>query len=309
MADIKWIKLTVDMFDDEKIRLIQAMPESDAILVIWIRLLSLAGKINSDGQIYIDENMAYTDEMLSTIFNKPINVVRLALNTLKSFGMIDIFDNGVIFINNWEKHQNVEGMEKIRIQNAERNKKYRDKKKQKQIELESDVSVTSRDGTELELDLELDKESNKDIVVPTEVGVDSKKTKDNQEKKESVPYKKIIEYLNNKVGSSLLFKAKGNQAPIKARWNEGYRLKDFELVIDYKFTDKYFKDNPQFFLPKTLFSNKFGFYLQNAKFEEDEKEKKKNKEENRVTPEQLFELERLENEKEAERRYGSKQNQ
>jgi len=46
VAEIKWIKLTVNMFDDEKIRLIQAMPESDAIIIIWIRLLALAGKTN-----------------------------------------------------------------------------------------------------------------------------------------------------------------------------------------------------------------------------------------------------------------------
>lgn len=163
MAEIKWIKLTVNMFDDEKIRLIQAMPEADAIIVIWVRLLTLAGKTNSDGQIYIGENMPYNDEMLATLFNKPVNVIRLAIQTLKSFNMIDVFENGTMFVNNWDKHQNIDGMDKIRLQNAERNKKYREKKKQKQLENKSDVSVTSRDGTELDLELEeeLDKESNK----------------------------------------------------------------------------------------------------------------------------------------------------
>ncbi|HBP9582646.1 TPA: phage replisome organizer N-terminal domain-containing protein, partial [Enterococcus faecium] len=52
MAEISWIKLKTTMFDDEKIRLIQAVPESDAIIVIWIRLLVLAGKTNDDGLIY-----------------------------------------------------------------------------------------------------------------------------------------------------------------------------------------------------------------------------------------------------------------
>ncbi|MFA1421627.1 phage replisome organizer N-terminal domain-containing protein, partial [Enterococcus faecalis] len=37
MAEISWIKLKTTMFDDEKIKLIQSMPEADAILVIWIR--------------------------------------------------------------------------------------------------------------------------------------------------------------------------------------------------------------------------------------------------------------------------------
>ena len=46
MADIKWIKITTDMFDDEKIKVIEAMPDRDAILIIWIKLLTLAGKVN-----------------------------------------------------------------------------------------------------------------------------------------------------------------------------------------------------------------------------------------------------------------------
>lgn len=130
-----------------------------------------------------------------------------------------------------------------------------------------------------------------------------------EDKKESIPYKEIIEHLNEKTGTSLLFKTKGHQSLIKARWNEGYRLRDFKMVVDFKSADQYFKDNPQYLLPKTIFGNKFGDYLQTAKFDASKKGTKKEKEENRVTPEQLFELERLENEKEAERRYGSKQNQ
>lgn len=162
MAEIKWIKLTVNMFDDEKIRLIQAIPEADAIIVIWVRLLTLAGKTNSDGQIYINENMPYNDEMLATLFNKPVNTIRLAIKTLESFGMIDVFDNGTIFVNNWEKHQNIEGMEKIKEQNRLRQQKQREKRKL----LVSNVTSRDSHDTELELDLELDieleKESNKD---------------------------------------------------------------------------------------------------------------------------------------------------
>ena len=129
MAEISWIKLKTTMFDDEKIRLIQAVPESDAILVIWIRLLVLAGKTNDDGLIYIQRNMPYTEEMLATLFDKPVNTVRLALQTLASFNMIDLNSDGVIAIANWEKHQNIEGMEKVREQNRLRKQRQREKQK------------------------------------------------------------------------------------------------------------------------------------------------------------------------------------
>ena len=160
MAEISWIKLKTTMFDDEKIRLIQAVPESDAIIVIWIRLLVLAGKTNDDGLIYIQRNMPYTEEMLATLFGKNVNTVRLALTTLANFNMIDLGSDGLIAISNWEKHQNIEGMDKVRLKNAERNRKYRERKRQERLELGNDVSVTSRDGTDkdIEEDKDIDKE-------------------------------------------------------------------------------------------------------------------------------------------------------
>jgi len=49
MADVKWIKFTTDIFDDEKILMIEAMPSADTIIVIWFKLLAFAGKQNNDG--------------------------------------------------------------------------------------------------------------------------------------------------------------------------------------------------------------------------------------------------------------------
>ena len=125
MPDVKWIKITTEMFDDEKIKLIESMPDKDSILIIWIKLLVQAGKCNATGYIFLNETLPYTDEMLSTIFNRPLNTVRLALTTFQKFGMIDILDDGKISITNWEKHQNIEGMEKVKEQNRLRAQKYR----------------------------------------------------------------------------------------------------------------------------------------------------------------------------------------
>jgi predicted phage replisome organizer len=125
MADIHWIKLKTTMFDDEKIRLIESMPEADAIINIWIRLLILAGKTNDSGLIYIQRNMPYSAEMLSTLFNRKVNVIKLALTTLAKFDMINVNDDGLIEITNWEKHQNIEGMENVRFQNRIRQQRKR----------------------------------------------------------------------------------------------------------------------------------------------------------------------------------------
>lgn len=145
MAGISWIKLSVNIFDDEKIKLIKSMPEGDAIILIWIQLLCLAGKTNDNGAVYIGQHMNYTDEMISTICNQPLNTVRIALKAFEEFEMINLGEDGLISIANWEKHQNIEGMEKVRAQTRKRVAKYR--AKQKELE-SSNANVTLRNGTD-----------------------------------------------------------------------------------------------------------------------------------------------------------------
>lgn len=134
MAEIRWIKLRIDMFDDEKIKIIQSMPEGDAILVIWIRIIALAGKCNAGGLVLVEDEFPYTDEMLSVIFGKPLATVRLALKTFEKFRMIEITEKG-FYITNFDRHQNVEGMDKIREQNRIRKQRERAKKKALGLEI------------------------------------------------------------------------------------------------------------------------------------------------------------------------------
>ena len=68
MAEVKWIKITTDMFEHEKLDFILSLPESDAIIIIWIRLLTLAGKVNVGGYVFLTENIPYTEEMLAHKF-------------------------------------------------------------------------------------------------------------------------------------------------------------------------------------------------------------------------------------------------
>ena len=151
MSEIKWIKITTDIFDDEKIRLIDALPDHDAILVIWFKILALAGKHNRNGLLMMSDKVHYTDEMLATIFQRPLNSVRMALGVFEQFGMIEIID-GVITLPNWEKHQNIDGMERIKEQT--RNRVARHREKQKNLALGGNVTcnVTVTEGNATEED-------------------------------------------------------------------------------------------------------------------------------------------------------------
>jgi predicted phage replisome organizer len=127
MADVKWIKICTDLFDDEKILMIESLPSADTIIVIWFKLLTFAGKQNNDGVFLMNNRIAYTDEMLATIFRRDINVVRLALKTFEDFGMIEIVSN-VITIPNWNKHQTLDAYEKKK----ERDRLYQQSRREKQ---------------------------------------------------------------------------------------------------------------------------------------------------------------------------------
>lgn len=105
MADVKWIKIVTDIFDDEKILLIESLPDADSIIVIWFNLLCLAGKQNNSGVFVLSNGIPYTDQMLATIFRRKEVTVALALETFKQFGMIEVVDNAVT-IPNWGKYQN-----------------------------------------------------------------------------------------------------------------------------------------------------------------------------------------------------------
>lgn len=126
MNEVKWIKITTDIFDDEKILLLEDLPDGDAIIVVWFKLLCLAGKMNNSGVFVMNDKIPYTDTMLATIFRRKEKLVRLALQAFEQFGMIEIVD-GVITIPNWGKHQNLDKIEQKREYMKEYMKGYRDR--------------------------------------------------------------------------------------------------------------------------------------------------------------------------------------
>ena len=165
MADVKWIKITTDIFDDEKILLIESLPDAYAIITVWFKLLCLAGKQNNSG-VFMMGRLPYTDKMLATIFRMKESTVTMALQTFEQFGMVEIVD-GVITIPNWGKHQNLEQLEERRNYQREYQKEYR--KKQKLLAAAEEKTLRKHlrkqninsleEEKEIDIDIEGDKEN------------------------------------------------------------------------------------------------------------------------------------------------------
>ena len=163
MAEVKWVKLTTDMFDNRKIKHLRRLPEGNNIVLIWVMLLTMAGRCNSGGMIFLTENIPYTPKMLADELDFEENTVSLALKALEQLDMI-VTDNGVFAIAGWEEYQNIEGMEKIREQNRLRQKKWYDKQKSlDDPNVKPNVRLTLPNAIEEDKDKEKDKEKEKEI--------------------------------------------------------------------------------------------------------------------------------------------------
>ncbi len=128
MAEVKWIKITTDMFDNRKIRHLRRLPDGNNIVLLWVMLLTMAGRCNSNGMIFLTENIPYTAKMLADELDFEENTVILALQVLEQLNMI-VTDGSFFSIAGWEEYQSVDRLAEIREYNRLAKKKSREKQK------------------------------------------------------------------------------------------------------------------------------------------------------------------------------------
>lgn len=173
MAEIKWVKLTTDMFDNRKIKHLRRLPEGNNIVLLWVMLLTMAGRCNSGGMIFLTENIPYTSKMLADELGFEENTVKLALTTLEQLNMI-VTDHGFFAIAGWEEYQNIEGMDKIREQNRLRKQKQRENQK-RLPDASRDSHGTVTQGHATDIDIEEEKELEEDIISDSDESAPAKK--------------------------------------------------------------------------------------------------------------------------------------
>ena len=159
MADVKWIKLATNIFDNRKIRQIETLPDGNAVIVVWLKLLCLAGSINDSGAVYFTKEIPYTEQMMAAQFNMPLSTVQLAVRTFEQFGMIEVEDD-ILHIANWEKYQSTDRLNEIREYNRLAQQKSRAKRKA--LQAVNDMSMTSQRCHETDIEEDKDKEEDKE---------------------------------------------------------------------------------------------------------------------------------------------------
>ena len=261
MADVKWIKLNVDMFDNRKIKHIRKLPAGNEIVLIWVMLLTLAGRCNAGGMIFLTENIPYTAKMLADELDFEEATVKLALDALEHLGMISSNYNGFLAVSGWDEHQNIESMDRIREQNRLRKARFDERKRfESKCNVTGNVTVTQSNATEedIEEDIEEDK------IYRSTAGMNpGDESPEKPKKAEGNPaYKEIVDYLNIVCGTGYRASSKATQRLISARLHEGFTVEDFKAVIRTKHAE-WANDAKmsKFLRPETLFGTKFESYL------------------------------------------------
>lgn len=149
MAEVEWIKLYLKTFrSSRKISSIERMKNGDTIVVIWFKLLCLAGEINDCGAVYVTPRIPFGEEALADELKKPLAVVRTALKVFEEHDMILRDSEGFIQIANWEKYQSADKLSEIREQTRKRVAKCREKKLLSRGNVTSNATVTQCNATE-----------------------------------------------------------------------------------------------------------------------------------------------------------------
>ncbi|MCK4020092.1 prephenate dehydrogenase [Streptococcus suis] len=271
MADNKkyyYLKLKDNFFESDEAIILESMPDgyiySNILLKLYLRSLK------NNGILMFNDLIPYNAQMLATITRHHVGVIEKAIQILQQLRLIEILDNGAIYMTNIQNFVGKSSTDADR-KRAEYNK----------IKRVGEISTRETDKTPPEIEIEkdikldIDLDINKDIYSELDNSAEQSsayvfpnwlnQSSIDELKKVSpknYPLYIPIQYLNQETGHTYKFIATHTKF-IQARYKDGYTLEDFKKVIDTKVAQ--WKNNSQmaqYLRPKTLFSpSNFDSYL------------------------------------------------
>lgn len=211
-----WLKLKRDFFKRHDIQIIEAMPNGKDYILFYLKLL--CESVDHEGNLRFSDQIPYNDQMLSTITNTNVDVVRQAIKIFTELGMMDILDDGTFYMNEVNKmigtsmqDEHTRESTRLRVQ------AFRERQKTAQIEQKRYSNVTC--NGEKELEIEKDKELEKELEIES----------DNRDR---ISYQQIADMYNDTCVSfpRLTSLSDARKKAIKARLKT-YSLEDFRQMF------------------------------------------------------------------------------
>ena len=175
-----WLKLNVDFFEREEVKLIENMPNGKEYIIFYMKLLLKSA--NSDGKLLFKDVIPYTEDMLATVTGINVDVVRTAVKLFLKLGLMQKLSDGALFMLETQKMIGCE------TEYAKKKREYREKKKVEAIE---DKSGTKKDVVQIE---DRTKKDNvlQEIEIEKEIDIEIEKDIREKEKENSLTHSQSI---------------------------------------------------------------------------------------------------------------------
>ena len=214
MADNKryyYMRLKESFFDDDAIKILEAMPDGYLYSNILLKLYLKSLKFN--GRLMYNERIPYNASVLATLTNHSVGVIEKALDIFEQLGLIEVLDNGAIYMLDIQNYIGKSTTE------ADRKRDYRNRIDEEKKIISGQMSGQNSDKSTPEIEIEIEK----DIEIEKE-----RET----EKRKRVDYQRIVDMYNDTCVSfpKVHSISDARKKAIKARLNT-YSVYDFKILF------------------------------------------------------------------------------
>ena len=226
-----WLKLKRDFFKRHDMKIIKAMPNGKDYLIFYLELL--CESVDHNGCLRFNDEIPYNDEMLATITDTNIDIVRSAIKLFTQLKMMEILDNGTYFMTTVNQMIGSAADN----DNANRQRRYREKQKELGCVTQALQNVTesvTKNNESIEIDIDIDKkENNNNSIIIT-------KEKDISFEKDTISKVRDITNDDKKIKLGAYQRISLKEADYQKLLNE-YDNADLELMINA--LDEYVESN------------------------------------------------------------------
>ena len=198
MSDNKkyyYLRLKDNFFDSDELKILESMKDgylySNILLKLYLRSLK------NDGKLVVNERIPYSADMLASVTGHQVGTIKQALSVFKDLGLIDVLDNGAIYMLDIQNFIGKGSSE------ADRKREYRQRIETDRTNVQTNLRQISEKSTpEIEIELE------KDIEIEKEIHSSAKSTTTKRKRFEKPTLSQITQYClerNNNVNAEQFF--------------------------------------------------------------------------------------------------------
>lgn len=202
MSDNKkyyYLRLKDNFFDSDELKILESMKDgylySNILLKLYLRSLK------NDGKLVVNDRIPYNAEMLASVTGHQIGTVKQALSIFKDLGLIDVLENGAIYMLDIQNFIGKGSTEADRQRLYDR--RISEERKQNKLTQSRNLEEICKKSTpEIEIELE------KDIEIEKEIHSSAKSTTTKRKRFEKPTLSQITQYClerNNNVNAEQFY--------------------------------------------------------------------------------------------------------